>query len=143
MHLSQKFYETYEAILLCVWVFFPFISPWKSSAFFHVLYTSYALITLKMKMSVWVRAVCIWNVHMHAFVHVLTVRMFVCTRKSDKKIELRNNNKKRLDVTEMLLAGIWENDCVYGFCLCLLWKWLLRWHGWNNIETSFCTPFML
>lgn len=94
MHLSQKFYETYEAILLCVWVFFPFISPWKSSAFFHVLYTSYALITLKMKMSVWVRAVCIWNVHMHAFVHVLTVRMFVCTRKSDKKSNLETTTKK-------------------------------------------------
>lgn len=68
MHSSQKLHETNEAILLCVCVYvnvFSFISPWNSSAFFHVIHIE-ERIELKMKMSVWVRAVCIWNVHVHA-----------------------------------------------------------------------------
>lgn len=140
MHSSQKIYETNEAILLCVCVsVFSFISLWNSSAFFHVIHIE-ECIKLKMKMSVWVRAVCIWNVHVHA---MDMYWLCACLCAWEKMTKNRTKKQKRLDVTEMLLTGIWENDCVHGFCLCLLWKWLLRWHGWNNIETSFWTPFML
>lgn len=66
IHLKNFMKQMKQYYYVCVYVnVFSFISPWNSSAFFHVIHIE-ERIKLKMKMSVWVRAVCIWNVHVHA-----------------------------------------------------------------------------